>query len=625
MKKRLFVYSKVVIVLLLAINCLSFSNEIHADDYIEFLWPSDDNKIYNNSEQTYIPTTSKEYVELYYIESNRAEYIDTGIIASNIDKLDIDFSFEKNHLDCILGVFSESQKNLLVQWSTDSEYLGYFGNSVWESNIGDFSKKANYVFDVTNKEVYINGSSKTATIAGGFDRSNLNLSFYLFAINYKGSVARQAKGKIYKAKIWASGSQVRELIPVLTIEDLDKERNYDGVNNIPKDTVCMYDKISDRYFLNIGSGNFKAGPIVETFGDGNKYGHLDYLQSDGSQYIKTDMLPTGKEHFKIDFEPTQNQTSNWAVAGARNGGNGYAIFGKAYDKKRFDCFGKNIELNDTVTISRHSIEYNYLNTKEQIIYDNTTYEITGNSPTDLTYNFALFGINTTGTVDNKMIGRIYSFKEWNVPSGTIKRDYIPVLRCSDEKPGMYDIVNNKFFTNDSGTGEFTYDYSTSLYSLKDSGNDTYKATPVGDYNSIVELTDLGKKLFSSLNLSHTWSISKSTFVSPVHDYNGQYDGLEHTVSIDSIIYDQFGNDVTSDAILRFSDDNGLTYTLDAPPVYINVGDYTIYYQITGSNPDYYETLESSAEVSIASNGTGTGANTSVTSIGVFVIPNTGVK
>lgn len=35
------------------------------------------------------------------------------------------------------------------------------------------------------------------------------------------------------------------------------------------------------------------------------------------------------------------------------------------------------------------------------------------------------------------------------------REFIPALRVSDNKPGLYDTVNNQFYTN-QGTGEFLY-------------------------------------------------------------------------------------------------------------------------------------------------------------------------
>ena len=36
------------------------------------------------------------------------------------------------------------------------------------------------------------------------------------------------------------------------------------------------------------------------------------------------------------------------------------------------------------------------------------------------------------------------------------REFIPSLRVSDNKPGLYDTVNNEFYVN-QGTGEFLYE------------------------------------------------------------------------------------------------------------------------------------------------------------------------
>jgi len=49
--------------------------------------------------------------------------------------------------------------------------------------------------------------------------------------------------------------------------------------------------------------------------------------------------------------------------------------------------------------------------------------------------------------------KIYSYRLSQ--SGVCVRHFIPVIRTSDSKPGMYDLVNNVFYTN-AGTGEFTW-------------------------------------------------------------------------------------------------------------------------------------------------------------------------
>ena len=51
---------------------------------------------------------------------------------------------------------------------------------------------------------------------------------------------------IYSAKIYDNGALVRDFIPAL-----------DG-GNIP----CMYDRITNQYFYNQGTGDFIAGPNI---------------------------------------------------------------------------------------------------------------------------------------------------------------------------------------------------------------------------------------------------------------------------------------------------------------------------------------------------------------------------
>lgn len=50
----------------------------------------------------------------------------------------------------------------------------------------------------------------------------------------------------------------------------------------------------------------------------------------------------------------------------------------------------------------------------------------------------------------KYIGKVYYFKMYD--NGTLVRDFIPVVRNLDNKPGLYDKVTDTFFTN-AGTGD----------------------------------------------------------------------------------------------------------------------------------------------------------------------------
>ena len=49
--------------------------------------------------------------------------------------------------------------------------------------------------------------------------------------------------------MWKNNELVRDFIPV---------------NNVIEDVICLYDKVSNTYFTNTGTGTFIAGPeIVE--------------------------------------------------------------------------------------------------------------------------------------------------------------------------------------------------------------------------------------------------------------------------------------------------------------------------------------------------------------------------
>jgi hypothetical protein len=63
---------------------------------------------------------------------------------------------------------------------------------------------------------------------------------YMFALNENGTLSQQAKMKLYYCKIWdTTGTLVRDFIPVLKT----------GV-------YCLYDRVSQTYFNNKGTGTF---------------------------------------------------------------------------------------------------------------------------------------------------------------------------------------------------------------------------------------------------------------------------------------------------------------------------------------------------------------------------------
>ena len=94
-------------------------------------------------------------------------------------------------------------------------------------------------------------------------------------------------------------------------------------------------------------------------------------------------------------------------------------------------------------------------------YDNSNYYISINGGTPHStplqtftgdYDMCLFGINNVGSVETRGAKfKIYhcSFSQ----NGQLIKDLVPCYRISDSVLGMYDLVNNVFYTN-AGTGTF---------------------------------------------------------------------------------------------------------------------------------------------------------------------------
>jgi len=73
----------------------------------------------------------------------------------------------------------------------------------------------------------------------------------MFAVNYgNATVQYQTHGRIYDMKIHYNNTPVRNFVPA--------KRNSDS-------KLGMYDLVSGTFFTNSGTGNFIAGPAVNTY------------------------------------------------------------------------------------------------------------------------------------------------------------------------------------------------------------------------------------------------------------------------------------------------------------------------------------------------------------------------
>lgn len=188
----------------------------------------------------------------------------------------------------------------------------------------------------------------------------------------------------------------------------------------------------------------------------SNYTQVEYIQSSGTQYIDTGYLAKGDLKVVTDIEYTSTISGNQFIYGGRNTStskvNALLV---SNNGSRFRNDYNTSNTNATPNISN-------LVTKWHIEKDKGALTITSSDGQTITknitnsnfvsdYNVWIFTVNNAGNTLNLASYKLYSFKMYD--NDVLKRDFIPCYRNSDNEVGLYDIVNNEFYTN-KGTGTF---------------------------------------------------------------------------------------------------------------------------------------------------------------------------
>lgn len=170
------------------------------------------------------------------------------------------------------------------------------------------------------------------------------------------------------------------------------------------------------------------------------YNVVEYIESTGTQYIDTGLIMEKSTTMRMEISAQLTSNGNWA------GVNGYM-------QHQASLGGGNKGL--------FVVDYNG-NTHIENIYFNNTLKLTQDWTSAYSgekNKVAVIGMgdknNTwwTNVSANRhaQVGKWYYIKVYR--SGTLVRDFVPVVRNSDGVAGLYDKVENKFYTN-AGTGSF---------------------------------------------------------------------------------------------------------------------------------------------------------------------------
>lgn len=340
--------------------------------------------------------------------------------------------------------YDRQTNNLLVYDFINDTRLTYnTGNwaKMFHLEIGNY-----YIKDLDTNTILLSGTPKT-----NFTRPN---EMYLFHMD-GGQIGANSEysmtanidyGQIYFVKIKQNGVIAKNFIPWT-----DGEGNYG-----------LYDKVADEIHYSTGqmTGSSEWN-YVDISGVPTGYTQLDFITTEhisasvtNGAYINTNYYPTEKTRVVVDFQPLSSTAEHRRLFGAGhccqantayvfNMEQKYTASNREYT---YRCGTGNtwVYTNIPFDLDRHTVDFN----NNGVIYlDNTQIGTRQNEPFTCTYPMYFLTDNNDGTAGyaQSFIGRIFSSQYYE---GTARvKDLIPARRDSDNKYGLYDIVNDEFLTS----------------------------------------------------------------------------------------------------------------------------------------------------------------------------------
>ena len=426
--------------------------------------------------QLNVPT---EYQEVEYLESTGEQWINTNHIPTISFKITTDFESLKqvgDRFQAICGCqYYDEQGRALARVSM----LIISNNSaVRLVTFPDGFSDADIVLPddtwINNKRTYyldLQGIAKVdnlQALANPTSHSSYS-PLYILARNdnkvtddFHGAV-----GRLYYAE-WEDGNNKCNFIPCYRKSD---------------SKPGLYDTINSQFYTNANtsaSQDFIVGNDVNKYTlqpvDINllvrrpevpiEYQQIEYIQSTGEQYIETNIIPNQDSTLEVDYQFLQFTQSAASIGGTRESSslNGFGIGYRSSQMVLAQYGGSqtsniNMPKEDT---QRHVEKLS----KNQFYRDGILLETLPSSTFTGYATINLFRWNSALAGDAACVyTKVYGCKIYN--GDTIVRNFIPCYRKLDNKPGFYNTVNNKFYTNanTSATQDFIVGPDVTVYPL----------------------------------------------------------------------------------------------------------------------------------------------------------------
>ena len=251
-----------------------------------------------------------------------------------------------------------------------------------------------------------------------------------------------------ETKLWDFGESINGIL-------------WTNVNKIPEPMKSIVNIKNDIYYSENGNVNANNVLVVNqsaksiTYKVGESVNYVNYILSDGSQWIDTGIIPDGNTEIEYKFQD-DTRTDEWEN-----------IFGSSrnsYCVNRYNNWSQTfiLRVNDTETLFEVSEEKQQngctikISNAEKTIYLNNISVGTFSASVNATDSIVLFARrwDTTGSnmVSNNGIFKLYYFTIKQ--NGETVRDFRPAID-EDGVVCLYDNITNKYYYN-AGTGSFDY-------------------------------------------------------------------------------------------------------------------------------------------------------------------------
>lgn len=200
-------------------------------------------------------------------------------------------------------------------------------------------------------------------------------------------------------------------------------------------------------------GQKTYGPLIEAWTSASpipdEYQLVEYLEATGTQYIEIPYFLASGNTIEMELVNKNTGNDNCFIGGNQGGNRFYAIYD--YPAGQFDLGYVGNNSIQGFTRQERMVVTAVMEVGNQQLFKNGNQIYQGYNQTiiNLPHSLKIFCLTQGGSLSKGECYRVVVSK-----NNQIDLNLYPVYRKADSKPGMFDIINNTFYTN-AGTGEFT--------------------------------------------------------------------------------------------------------------------------------------------------------------------------